>query len=152
MFFVFFGLWIIFCGAVTVELIWIGLLVSGLVYAFFCKFIGYSPKKELTFFRKIGQGLLYVVILVYEIIVANFHVMYLILTSKYEVEPVILHFRTDLKTDLARVVLANSITLTPGTITVTVEQDEYCVHCLDKELAEGMLESRFVRLLHRMEQ
>ena len=48
--------------------------------------------------------------------------------------------------------LANSITLTPGTITVSVEDDRFCVHCLDKELAEGMEDSVFVKLLEEMEE
>ena len=52
---------------------------------------------------------------------------------------------------MAKVVLANSITLTPGTITVSVENDSFCVHCLDRELAEGMEDSVFVELLLEME-
>ncbi|MBQ8547563.1 MAG: Na+/H+ antiporter subunit E, partial [Lachnospiraceae bacterium] len=56
-----------------------------------------------------------------------------------------------LKTDLARTVLANSITLTPGTITVELTEDEFKVHCLDKEMAEGIEDSVFVRLLLKME-
>ena len=48
-------------------------------------------------------------------------------------------------------VLANSITLTPGTITVGLEGQEFYVHCLDKELAEGMENSIFVELLEKME-
>ena len=78
--------------------------------------------------------------------------MQLILSPKMEVEPKLVRFRTDLKTDLARVILANSITLTPGTITVTLEGDEYLVHCLDKSMAEGMDDSIFVRLLHQLEE
>ena len=66
-------------------------------------------------------------------------------------EPALVRFKTDLKTKQARVVLANSITLTPGTITVTLEEDEYVVHCLDKELAEGMNHSKFVELLEKLE-
>ena len=62
-----------------------------------------------------------------------------------------MYFDTDFKTGLARVLLANSITLTPGTITVSVEDDRFCVHCLDKELAEGMETSIFVKLLKEME-
>ena len=60
-------------------------------------------------------------------------------------------FRTGLKTDLARTVLANSITLTPGTITVSISEEELVVHCLDKSLAEGMEQSKFVKMLQRME-
>ena len=87
-----------------------------------------------------------------EILKANIGVMQLILSPKMEVEPKLVRFRTDLKTDLARVILANSITLTPGTITVTLEGDEYLVHCLDKSMAEGMDDSIFVRLLHQLEE
>ena len=47
--------------------------------------------------------------------------------------------------------LANSITLTPGTITVSVEGDKFLVHCLDKELAAGLEDSVFVELLEEME-
>ena len=48
--------------------------------------------------------------------------------------------------------LANSITLTPGTITVSLEGDTYCVHCLDKSMAEGIESSIFVQKLHRIEE
>ena len=63
-----------------------------------------------------------------------------------------MYFDTAFQTGLAKVLLANSITLTPGTITVSVEDDRFCVHCLDKELAEGMEDSVFVKLLEEMEE
>ena len=66
-------------------------------------------------------------------------------------EPVIVHVHTNLKTEIARVILANSITLTPGTITVSLTDDDLLVHCLDKSLAEGMEDSAFVKLLEEME-
>ena len=62
-----------------------------------------------------------------------------------------MYFNTDLKTGLAKVLLANSITLTPGTITVSVEDNRFCVHCLDRELAEGLEDSAFVELLKEIE-
>lgn len=152
MYLLFFLLWLIFNGAVTLEIIIFGLCVSAAMYWFICKFMGYNPKTELTIAKKFFMGVRYVVTLVWEIIKANFHVMGLILTSKYEIEPAIVHFKTDLKSDGAKVALANAITLTPGTITVTLEENEYCVHCLDKELAEGMEDSIFVQLLRKMEE
>ena len=75
----------------------------------------------------------------------------MIYSAKYELEPAIVHFKTDLQTTFARVLLANSITLTPGTITVSLKDDEYTVHCLDKELAKGIDSSVFVELLRRIE-
>ena len=79
-------------------------------------------------------------------------VLKIILSPELQPEPAFVYFDTDFKTGLARVLLANSITLTPGTITVSVEDDRFCVHCLDKELAEGMETSVFVKLLKEMEE
>ena len=75
----------------------------------------------------------------------------MIYSAKYEPEPAIVHFKTNLRTTFARVLLANSITLTPGTITVSLEDDIYTVHCLDKELAKDIDSSIFVKLLERIE-
>ena len=83
---------------------------------------------------------------------ANLTVCRMILTRKEIVEPVIVHVHTNLKTETARVILANSITLTPGTITVSMTDDDLLVHCLDKSLAEGMEDSVFVRLLQKLEE
>ena len=65
---------------------------------------------------------------------------------------VLVKVHTDLKTETARVILANSITLTPGTITVSLTEQELLVHCLDKTLAEGMEDSSFVKLLKKLEE
>jgi len=121
------------------------------MYAFVCKFMDYSPKRDWIVFKKTGYILQYIGILIVEIVKANMSVVKLILSSKYEPEPVIIRFKTDLKTKTAKVVLANSITLTPGTITASLEEDEFIVHCLDKAFAEGMDSSIFVKLLKRME-
>ena len=94
----------------------------------------------------------YVAVLIWEIGKANLATIKLIISSRYIIEPVIVHFQTDLKTKAARVILANSITLTPGTITVSLEEDKLVVHCLDKDFSEGLNNSIFVRLLHKMEE
>jgi len=122
------------------------------VFAFICRFMDYSLEKEKWFYRMIPGLIWYVVILVIEIVKANVAVIHLVTTSKEEIEPAIVTFRTDLKTETARVILANSITLTPGTITISLEEDEYVVHCLDKSLAEGMEDSVFVKMLKKMEE
>ena len=78
--------------------------------------------------------------------------MHLILSPNLVIEPKMIRFQTKLKKESSKVALANSITLAPGTITVTLENDEYCVHCLDKEFAEGIESSIFVTLLTKMEE
>ena len=148
----FFLVWIIFNGRVTLEIVLFGIAISGLMFAFVCKFMDYSMEKERKFYKKFPLFCKYAVLLVKEIIKANLAVCYLILTRREVTEPVLVKVHTNLKTETARVILANSITLTPGTITVSLTGQELLVHCLDKSLAEGMEDSEFVKLLEAMEE
>ena len=59
--------------------------------------------------------------------------------------------RVPLRTEFARFMLANSITLTPGTITVDADSDRFTVHCLHGRLIAGIEDSTFVHLLQKME-
>lgn len=151
MYIVFLILWIIFNGKFTWEIFFTGAAVSAALYWFVCRYMGYSIKKDLRIWKKAGHLIGYAVTVVWEVVKANTQVIHFIVTSKYEVQPKLVHFKTDLKSDAARVALANCITLTPGTITVSLTEDEYVVHCLDEELAEGMDESIFVKKLRKME-
>ena len=108
-------------------------------------------RKELLLFKLIPLFVRYFWVLVKEIVRANVCVLKIILSPELQPEPAFVYFETALRTGLAKVMLANSITLTPGTITVSVEGNRFCVHCLDRELAEGMEESVFVELLEEME-
>ena len=151
MYIVFLLMWIIFNGNLTWEIFILGLVVAAAVYAFLCAFLGYSVKKDLVLLKKSPQILQYVFVLVWEIIKANAVAARRILSPKVQNDPVIVRFKTDLRTGMARAVLANSITLTPGTITVSLNEDELTVHCLDKSMAEGMEDSVFVKLLRKLE-
>ena len=148
----FFIVWIVFNGAVTLEILVLGALITAVMFWFVCQFMDYSMEKEQKFYQKIPLFARYVTVLLKEILKANAAVFRLILTRKESIEPVLVYVRTDLKTETARVILANSITLTPGTITVSMTQRQLLVHCLDKSLAEGMEDSVFVQLLREMEE
>ena len=151
MYLIFFLIWVIFNGQFTPEIAVFGLIIAGLMYAFICKFMGYKPRADIIMSKKFFYLIQYVFILVKEIVKANFAVIRMITSSRYELEPAVVRFKTDLKSAPARIMLANSITLTPGTITVSLTGDEYVVHCLDKSLAEGINSSIFVTLLRRLE-
>lgn len=151
MFLLFMAVWLILNGRVTVEIVFFGLVVSAALFYFMCRYMGYNGKKELLLFRLFPLFVRYSWVLVQEIVKANLCVLKLILSPRLQPEPAFLCFDTDFKTGTARMLLANSITLTPGTITVSVEGDRFFVHCLDRELAEGMEESVFVGLLKQME-
>ena len=90
-------------------------------------------------------------VLIWEIIKANVMTIRMIFTQKYEREPVLVTFKTKIKTPFLRVLLANSITLTPGTITVSLDEEEFTVHALDKDFADGIEDSVFVKLLEKAE-
>lgn len=151
MYIIFFLIWIIFNGQFTLEIAAFGLVIAGLLYWFICKFMGYKPKMDVILFKKSLLVIHYCIVLIIEILKANGAVFKMVYSSKYELEPAVIHFKTNLHSRFAKVLLANSITLTPGTITVSLEDNEYTVHCLDKELAQGIDSSIFVQLLERIE-
>ena len=151
MFIIFFLIWIIFNGQFTLEIAAFGVVIAGAMYWFICKFLDYTPRNDLILGKRLFLLLHYLFVLLVEIIKANGAVFRMIYSAKYRLEPAVVHFRTDLHSTFARVLLANSITLTPGTITVSLKDDEYIVHCLDKELAQGIDSSIFVKLLRRIE-
>ncbi|MBD5461016.1 MAG: Na+/H+ antiporter subunit E [Lachnospiraceae bacterium] len=152
MYVLYFLLWIVFNGNFTLEIGIFGLVIAALMLAFSCKFMGYSLKKEVKIYKKALLFFKYAYVLVKEIVKANFGVIRLILTQKEEIEPTLVTFRSDLKSDPGKALLANAITLTPGTITVSLEGDQYTVHCLDESLAEGMQDSVFVEYIRRLEE
>lgn len=152
MFILFFLIWVIFNGQLTAEIAAFGVVIAGVMYWFLCRFLNYSPRYDLFLWRKAPLLAQYMLTLVWEILKANLSVFRLIYTAEYELEPAVVHFKTSLHSTFARVLLANSITLTPGTITVALSGSEYTVHCLDKELAEGISSSVFVTLLEKIEE
>ena len=70
-----------------------------------------------------------------QIFTANLHVAYLALSPKMPIDPQIIRFKTKLESDISWVALANSITLTPGTITIDIREGEFFVHALDRKVA-----------------
>ena len=148
----FFLAWVIFNGKLTLEIALFGVVIAGAMFAFVCKFMGYSFQKERRFYKKIPMFCQYAYHLIKEIISANFAVCHMILTRKEQIEPVLVHVHTNLKTETCRMLLANSITLTPGTITVSMTDTDLLVHCLDKSLSEGIEDSVFVHLLQKLEE
>ncbi len=152
MYLLYFLLWIIFNGNFTLEICIFGIVIAGAIFAFTCKFMDYSVEKEKQNYRKVFKFLRYSCVLIMEIVKANFAVIHMILSEKEEAEPALVSFHSDMKTPVGRAMLANAITLTPGTITVSLEESDYVVHCLDDEFAVGMADSVFVKLLSDIEQ
>lgn len=152
MFLLIFTVWLILNGTVTVEICLFGLVISAALFWFICHFMDYSLKKELLYLRLTPFLLRYAGILIGEVFLANVNVLKLALSPRLQPEPALIYFNVPLSTGAARMLLANSITLTPGTITISVEGNRFCVHCLDRELGEGIETSVFIKLLKQMEE
>ena len=97
MFLTYFLLWIIFNGRFTLEIGLFGLAIAGALLAFSCKFVDYSLAKELRVYKNIFLFLKYCCLLVTEIVKANLNAIRMILTQKEEVEPALVSFHTQLK-------------------------------------------------------
>lgn len=147
----FFIVWVVFNGRLTLEIALFGVAVSVAMFGFICKFMDYTLEKESRFYKKLPVFCQYLYYLTGAIIASNLTVARMILTRKEQMEPVLVHVHAELKAQTARVMLANAITLTPGTITVAMTDEDLLVHCLDKSLSEGMEDSVFVRILQKLE-
>lgn len=143
--------WIILNGRITAEICILGLIFAAVIYAFAGKFMGLTWQKEKSFWKHLGWGIQYLLMLLKEIAVANFTVLKIILTPGKKVHPVLVSFDAPLKSSILQVILANSITLTPGTITVRLYENKYEVHCLDESMAHGLNDSVFVKMLKKWE-
>ena len=81
----------------------------------------------------------YLVWMLYQIWLSNIHILRLALSPNGlpEVEPKLVRIKTNLKTDFGKWMLANSVTLTPGTITIDIRDDELLIHSISSLTTEG---------------
>jgi multicomponent Na+:H+ antiporter subunit E len=93
----------------------------------------------------------YLIWLAKEIAKANIDVARLIIDPRLPISPCIIRVPATQKTDLGRVIHANSITLTPGTVSVELEEGEIIVHAISRQAAEGTLEGAIDRRVSAVE-
>ena len=89
--------------------------------------------------------------LVWQIILANIDVAKRILTPGLSISPFVVVLPTSQKTELGKVIYANSITLTPGTVSMELANDQVIVHALSVEAAEDLIEGTMDRKVTKME-
>ncbi len=151
MFVVCFVLWMILNGRITPETVVFGAAVSAAVTLAARKLTGLTRRDEWRLFRKMPSVFGYLGYLFLEILRANIAVIRRVYGRKAP-DSCLKTFSAPLNTTAARVALADSITLTPGTITAKQEGPVFTVHCLDRSMSEGLENSGFVRRLQAMEQ
>ena len=145
----FFIIWIILNGRITPEIVLFGLGAAAVLYLSLVKVFHYRWRQELKLLRNIPLMLYYVLNLIREVILASYATARKIWKNE-KCEAVFCEFHSGFDDSIRNVLLANSITLTPGTYTVALEGDHFLIACLSPEFAEGIDDSSFVRILRRI--
>lgn len=145
-----FALWILFSGKLDAFHLVLGVLASFFVALMSQDLLFQDKNRKLL--ARLGQALRlpgYLVWLSYQILLANIYVLALTVRPKVRksLDPKIVKFKTALRDEFARFVFATSITLTPGTVTVRVHEDEFVVHAISRKMASGLPGEMEKRLL-----
>jgi len=147
-----FGFWILLSGKFDLFHLTLGVISSGLVSFLSTDLFMYKEGKNRL--STAVRFLLYLPWLLYQIVLSTLHVTFLALHPKMQdqIDPTIVTFKTTLKSTLAKVALANSITLTPGTITIRIEDQIFYVHAISRKAAAGLpgeMEERLAKVFER---
>lgn len=145
--------WIVLAEKVDFQVILIGIFIMAMIclYNFGKNNECYKGKRYQNHKRlRLFTG--YLFLLIKEIVIASIQVAKIVLSPKLNISPQVIKFKTKLKRDLLKTILANSITLTPGTLTIEVKDDEFTVHCISKNQIEDVINSKFEELLLKIEE
>ncbi|MBI2878653.1 MAG: Na+/H+ antiporter subunit E [Candidatus Rokubacteria bacterium] len=142
-----FAFWLLLSGRLDAEHIGFGVFSAALVAVLTREVERIGVRTDargrrvpvFTFSIPWPRFLAYLPWLIGQVILANLQVAYVILHPRLPIAPVVVRFPTRLQGDLARATLGNSITLTPGTITIDVDGEEFVVHALTREAAREVL-------------
>ena len=143
---VLFTFWMALSGVVVLEFMILGgISAAGAVAVSELLFRGShegkfasAPASVSWYIRTAFKLAIYHPWLVKEIVVSNFHVAYLVLHPKMPIDPTLVEFNTTLVSERAQVMLAQSITLTPGTVTVDASDGKFLIHCLSRTTRQGI--------------
>ncbi len=125
-----FVIWVLLNGKFTSEVFISGALVSVLVAIMF--FRSYNIFEALKLNPKaIMYWFVYIFVFLMELVKSNFDVAFRVISPKLPINPGIVEVKTKLKSKLGRMILTNSITLTPGTFTVELIDDRIFIHWID---------------------
>ncbi len=155
-FLVLFGLWLLLSGKYDLFHITIGFfsaLLVTLIHIRINRHLYYSLEIAKEHTLNYRRFLFYVPWLVWQIVLASLQVAYVVLHPKTPINPSLVRFKTKLPNVAAKVILGNSITLTPGTLTILIEDDEFLVHALmdvsHSSLVDGTLPRQVAKLYQR---
>ncbi|MBN1958974.1 MAG: Na+/H+ antiporter subunit E [Desulfuromonadales bacterium] len=130
--------WTIMSGMFDAFHYSLGILSCALV-AFFSSDLLF-PDEGKPWIKELFGMICYLPYLMWQIILANLQVTYIVLHPRMleKIDPHLFRFETSLKRPISKVAMAQSITLTPGTITVNIHDNQIAVYALTKEAAAGL--------------
>ena len=122
--------WLAFTSTFAIQEVLIGLITSALISFLSIRLFTCCT---LSIFHpvKIFYMIKYMIVFLIALVQSNFDVARRVLTPSLPINPGIVKFKTKLKTNYSKMVLANSITLTPGTLSVDVKDDTFYIHWID---------------------
>ena len=149
-----FCFWLLLTLSVNIDHLIAGAIVVLLSTIIFGGYFTNRPVKFLQIHR-IFWFIIYIPMFLWYMLKANVDVAYRALHPERPIKPGIVKIKTVLKTDIAKVFLANSITLTPGTMTCDIDGDYLYIHWIwiqspELEQASKIIASRFERFLRRI--
>ena len=145
------GIWVLITWSFSVQELAAGALVSLAAALFVSGFFKHEDGYRFYgLFDILKLVVLYTVTFVVELVKANIDMAKRVYGG-CKVNPGIVRVPTDMTSDQGLALVANSITLTPGTYTLFQEGDHFVVHCLKREYGEGMEESSFVKYLRLLD-
>ena len=145
-----FGLWFLLSGSYVALLLALGFASSVFVVAIALRM--HIVDRETHPIHLHSAIVFYWIWLTWQIVKANIDVARRVLDPRLPISPNLLRVKVTQKSDLGRVSYANSITLTPGTVSVGVEGDSILVHALTREAAEALATGEMDRRVTRIEQ
>lgn len=135
--------WLLFTGSLAPFSILLGVLFSFIVAVLtYGLFIGEQEAARRLLLPRLPFLLVYVLLVLLKVYAASFRIAVRVLIGG--ISPRIVHFRTRLRSELARTALANSITLTPGTVTLDLDEDHLVVHWLEARTTHSRWASRLI--------
>ena len=129
-----FGLWLLLSGHYDNPLLLTLGIISSIAVVFIAQRMDVIDHECVPLQVRFGF-IGYLAWLAKEIVLANLAVAKIILSPSLPLGPLLFRVKTSQKTDVGRVIYANSITLTPGTVSVEVEDGDIIVHAISGDLA-----------------
>lgn len=128
-FLVLFLVYILLAGFVVQEVI-VGAVVSLVLTLLISKYVDYKIDAKFPI-RLVKFIFVYMFVFIWQLLLANIDVARRVLSPKIPLKPGIVEVKTDIKGDFGKLALANSITLTPGTLSIDIEDDKLYVHTVE---------------------